>query len=175
MKKTKPVKTAATPAAVPQDIAGCSAAIATIGVRQRERTRIQAAMNDEIAAIKTRYEAEALPHNEAIRELSKGVEIYCAANRKYLTNDGKVKSHAFAAGDVKWRITPPKVVIRGAEAVLEALRRAGPSRYIRVKEEVSKEAILADDGVTALVPGISIQQSEEFVIEPFETHLEEVA
>ena len=175
VKTKKTVKTVAQTVSVPQCHADVSSAIALIGEKQRERQRIQAAMNDEIAAIKARYEAKAEPHNLAIKQLSLGVEIWCAANRKLLTNGEKVKFHSFAAGDVKWRITPPKVVIRGAEAVLEALKREGLTQFIRVKEEVSKEAILADDSVTTMVPGISIQQTEEFVIEPFETHLEEVA
>jgi phage host-nuclease inhibitor protein Gam len=173
-KMQKRVKTAVSPGRVPQNREDVSADIAELGVLQRERTRIQASMNDAMASIKAEYETMAEPVNEKIKTLSEGVSIWCAANRKLLTEGGKVKTHAFAAGEVRWRITPPKVVIRGAEAVLDALRRAGLTRFIRTKEEISKEAILAEPEAVAAVRGIGIEQKEEFVIVPFETQLEEV-
>lgn len=123
-KKPKPVKTEAV-APTPQTREEVSAAIAAIGNLQRERTRIQAAMNDEIAAVKARFEAEAEPHNEQIKALTAGVSTWCAANRRSLTDGGKLKTHVFAAGEVRWRITPPKVLVRGTEAVLDGLRRCG--------------------------------------------------
>ncbi len=132
-------------------------------------------MNDEIAAAKARYEAEAEPKKAEIVALTEGVNIWCAANREELTGGGKVKFHAFTSGEVRWRVTPPKVVIKGVEMVLTALKAAGLTQFIRTKEEISKEAILGDDTVRQQIPGISIQQTEEFVVVPFETKLEEVA
>jgi phage host-nuclease inhibitor protein Gam len=167
-------KTAALAVMVPQSRDEVSKAILEIGVRQRERTRIAATMNDKIAAIKARYETEAEPHSAAIVALSEGIKIWCAANRSELTRQEKVKTHAFAGGEVRWRMTPPRVVSRGAEAALAALKRAAMTQFIRIKEEISKEAILADADAVASIPGISFQQIEEFVIVPFETTLEEV-
>jgi phage host-nuclease inhibitor protein Gam len=46
---------------------------------------------------------------------------------------------------------------------------------VRVKEEINKEAILAEPDLAAKIPGISITQGEDFVIVPFETELEEIA
>ena len=172
-KKTKSVKTPAAPV-VPQNREEASSAIARIGMLQRERTRIEALMNDEMAATKARFEGQAEPYNLQIKALSEGVSIWCAANRQALTENGKVKTHAFAAGEVRWRVTPPKVVIKGVEAVMDALRRGGLGKFIRTKEEISKEAILAEPEAVAAVRGISIEQKEEFVVVPFETELEEV-
>ncbi|MDY0019843.1 MAG: host-nuclease inhibitor Gam family protein [Anaerolineae bacterium] len=149
-------------------------AIAEIGRRQRERDRIQAAMNDELAAIRERYEVEALPHTETIKGLTNGVQIYCEANRDKLTAAGKSKTVAFASGEVKWRVTTPKVVVRGVETVLQTLKSLRLTRFIRTKEEINKEAILADPEAIRHVKGITISQSENFVIVPFETELEEV-
>jgi len=132
-------------------------------------------MNDEIAAIKTRYEAEAAPHNELIKELRAGVQTWCEAHRDVLTKGGKVKTAAFASGEVRWRMTPPSVAIRGVEATMDLLKRLGLARFIRTKEEVNKDAILAEPDAVTGVSTISIKQHEEFVIEPFETSLEELA
>jgi phage host-nuclease inhibitor protein Gam len=159
---------------VPQTREAAIEAIAEIGRRQRERDRIQAAMNDELAGIKQRYEEQAAPHNDAIAQLSRGVRTWCEANRDALTG-GKSKSASLPSGDVKWRMRPPKVVLRAVDSVIEALKQLGLGRFVRVREEVNKEAILADPEAVAHVRGITITQGEDFVIVPYETELEEVA
>ncbi len=103
------------------------------------------------------------------------MHTWCEAHRDELTQGGKVKYHDFPSGHVAWRMRPPRVVVRNLEKVLEALRTLGLSQFIRVKEEVNKEAVLAEPDVVAQVRGISIAQEEDFGITPFETKLEEVA
>lgn len=161
--------------AVPQHRDQVIEAIAKIGRHQRERTRIETLMNDELAKVRKAWEVQAAPHLDAIRELQRGVQIWCEANRELLTQGGKVKYAHLASGEVKWRMTPPKVMIRAAENVLDYLKQAGLHRFIRFKEEPNKEAILAELEAVAHVKGIAISQREEFVITPFETKLEEVA
>lgn len=160
---------------VPQTREQATDAIADIGRAQRERERIQAAMNDEIAEIKQRYEEQARPHAERIATLSKGVQTWCEAHRHELTDAGKVKTASLAAGEVRWRTTPPSCSIKAVDKVIEALRSMGLSRFLREKIEVDKQAILADPEAVQHIKGISISQREEFVIVPFETELEEVA
>lgn len=158
----------------PQKREEIEVAIEKIGVAQRERTRIQAEMNDELAVLKRDYEEKAKPFAEEISTLSKGVQAWCESHRDDLTRAGKVKTSSFTTGEVSWRITPPKVLVKGAEAVLDALRRFGLDRFIRTKEEINKEAILNEPEAVVAVKGVSITQSEEFVIKPFESQLEEV-
>jgi len=160
---------------VPQTRAECSAAIAKIGEAQRERTRIQAALNDEIAGIKSRYEDEAHPHAQVIVQLTRGVQVWCEANRAELTNNGKTKTANLASGEVKWRMRPPSVAVRGIDAVIDALRSLGLGKFVRTREEVNKEAILAEPDAVRGVRGIKITQTEDFVVQPFETELEEIA
>lgn len=169
------IKTDAVQHPVPQTRDEVIAAIATIGGQQRERDRIQATMNDELAAVRERYEAEAKPFADKISALTKGVQLYCEAHRQQLTRDGKVKNHTFASGEVKWRMRPKSVVLRGGDAIIDALKSLKLARFIRVKEEVNKDAILADPEAVAGVKGISIRQTEDFVVQPWDTELEEVA
>jgi len=150
--------------------------IAQIGICQRERQKIEARMNDELAKVREEFETEALAHAEEIKRLAAGVQIWCEANRVELTSNGKIKTVNFATGDVKWRLRPPSVAIRTAEAVIEALKNLKLDRFIRTKEEVNKEAILAEPSAVSGVRGIKINTDlEDFVIEPFETKLEQVA
>lgn len=159
---------------VPQTREDVIEAIAEIGRAQRERQRIEAAMNDELAAIRERYEVEAAPHGETIKRQSAAVQTWCEAHRGELTRDGKVKTAALASGEVAWRTAPPSVRVTGEAAVLEALRARGLDRFVRTKESVNKEAILNEPKSVADVPGIKVVQCEDFVIRPFETELEEV-
>lgn len=174
MAKTR-IKTEAAAVAVPQSREQTVEAIAQIGRLQRERERIQAAMNDELAAIRQRHEEQAKPLAEQIRQLSDGVHLWCEANRATLTQNGKVKYAHLASGEVKWRMRPPKVGLRGIDNIIEACKRLGLDRFVRVKEEVNKDAMLAEPELAQSLTGVTISQGEDFVIVPFETALEEVA
>jgi phage host-nuclease inhibitor protein Gam len=150
------------------------AAISQIGIAQRARDELATRMNAELAAVKERFEAEAAQHAAVIKELGAGVQTWCEARRLELTKEGRIKTHKFGAGEVSWRMRPPRCLIRGEVAVLEALKRLGLDRFIRTKEEIDKSAILdAPEAVTG-IKGVSITQGEDFVIKPFATELEEV-
>jgi len=176
-KATARAKTKAAAASwVPQSREEVIRGIAQIGELQRQRSRIEAQMNDEMAAIKERHEAAAQPLGEEIARLMQGVQMWCEVNRDSLTRGGKVKSAELPSGQVSWRTSPPKVTITGVQQVLDAFRRLGlADPYIRVKEEINKEAILADPAKVAMIKGIKITQKEEFAVRPFETSLEEIA
>jgi phage host-nuclease inhibitor protein Gam len=162
-------------APVPQTRDDVVDAIAAIGRHQRARARIEADMADEIAAVKQRYEALAEPEGCAIRTLSAGVQAWCEAHRAELTDGGKVKTARLASGEVRWRMTPPSVAVKGVDAVLQLLRERGLLRFIREKLEVNKEAILAEPEAVRGIAGIRVTQEEEFVIAPFDVALGEVA
>lgn len=160
---------------VPQTVEEVNRAIAEIGVCQRERDRIQADMNDALAAQREAWESQAKPYADRIKELTAGVQAWCEAHRDQLTDHGKTKTARLAAGEVSWRMRPPSVTVRGAELVIEGLRRLGLGRFVRTKEEVNKEAVLAEPEVATQVVGLSISQREDFVVKPWDTELEQVA
>ncbi len=160
---------------VPQHRDEVIEAIAEIGRRQRERQRLETLMNDDLAKVREAWEKQAAPHLEAIKELSRGVQLWCEVHRDLLTQGGKVKFARLASGEIKWRLTPPRVVIRALDAVVEALKQAHLDRLIRIKEEPNKEAILNEPEAVEGIKGITITQKEDFVIVPFETELEEIA
>lgn len=173
-KKTTRTKVAAIEHWVPRDRDEVNAAIAELGRQQRERVRIETAMNDELAQVKARHDAEAKPLGDRISELSKGMHLWCEANRATLTQDGKVKFHDFATGQVKWRLRPPSIAIRGADAVLKMLKDLGMGRFIRSKEEIDKEALLKELDLAKTLAGVTVSQKEDFVVVPHESQIEEV-
>jgi len=174
-KKSRKIKADAAAIPVPQNRDEAEQAIAEIGRLQRERQRLQADMNDQIAAIKQRFEEQAQPLGERITQLSRGVQMWAEVNRAQLTENGKRKFAMLASGKINWRMRPPRVSLRGKDAIIEACKRLGLQRFLRVVEEVNKEAMLAEPEVAQTIQGVNITQTEDFVITPFETELEEVA
>jgi phage host-nuclease inhibitor protein Gam len=163
----------ATALRVPQSKTEVIEAIAEIGAKQREAIRLNAEMGDELAGIKQKYEEQALPLAEVIDALAEGVQIWCSANREELLGkEEKTKTANLASGDVKWRLTPPKVVCRNIEKAIEELKERKLKDFIRIKEELNKEMILTDPDAVKGIKLIKIEQKEEFIIEPFETKLE---
>ncbi len=172
-KKTR-VKSTAVEHWVPKDTAEVASAIQEIGFQQNERKRIEASMNDELLKLRAGYENHAKQHKERVDELMQGVQLYCEANRLGLTKDGKTKTVSFATGEVSWRLRPPSIVIRNAAALVEVLKARMLTCFLRVKEEIDREALGKDLDAARDLPGVTVSQKEDFVVKPFESQLEEV-
>lgn len=154
---------------VPQSKDEVAAYIRNIGDTQRNMLREQAEMNDAIANVTANYQPRLEELGEQLKTLQEGVQGYCEAHRNELTNEGKVKTANLITGEVQWRQRPPSVGVRGAEAVIEALKRLGLGKFVRTKEEINKEAILNEPDQVKGVAGITVVTGvEDFVITPFE-------
>lgn len=156
---------------VPQTRDQVAELIARIGTDSRTLKVLEVEMNEALAAIKEQYEQRAEPTRQSVDGALRGVQAWCEANRLELTVAGKVKTHAFTTGEVAWRTRPPSVRITGEDAVMFSLRSLGLSRFIRLKEEINREAILNEPTAVVGVPGIRISQIEDFVVTPFEVEL----
>lgn len=154
---------------VPQTLDDCAADIRRIGDLQRQLVVAQAEMNDRIAEITEAYQPVLQQLQEEIKPLQAGVQVWCEANRHDLTRGGKTKTAGFVTGEVQWRQRPPSVSVRGADVVVSALAELGLMRFIRTKQEVNKDAILAEPDAVKAVRGITVVTGvEDFVITPFE-------
>jgi phage host-nuclease inhibitor protein Gam len=177
MAKTRTrIKSAAAAVDVPQSRESAAAAIAAIGIANRELQRINADMNDALAACKEAYEMEAEPYKLKIQELTDGLQIFAEANRATLTNNYKVKTVALTSGEITWRMNPPSVRLTDTEEnVIAACEAAGLEEFIRRTPSLNREAIKANPDEARHVPGLKIGQSEAFVVTPFEAELSEAA
>ena len=150
--------------------------IGRIGEIQRELTRTEADLGDALAKAKEEAEKVALPLKQELERAEAQVQGWCEANRSAITRDGKVKTADFTTGKVAWRHRPPKVTIRGVEAVIDHLRANGLRRFLRTTVEISKEAMLLEAERAKAVPGVTIGSAgEDFIIEPFDGQLAQVA
>ena len=174
---SRKMKTQGTNVPVPQDDSEAREAIREIGDLNREVLRIEAEMNDQIAALQQEYGLRAAPLREQALAKQEGLKMFCEVNRARLTNGGKVKYHRFATGEISWRLRPAKVTIRGKDAVIAAIKAARlGKKFLRVREDVNKEAMLEDRATAAAIQGVTIgSDGEDFIVEPFETELKEAS
>ncbi len=157
---------------VPQSREEAASVVTAIGELNRKLARLQADMNDELAAVKERFEKEAEPHREALAGKTEGLKMWAEANRAALTAGDKTKTVDLGTGLIKWRLRPPMVRIAKTADVIERIKTLGLSRFLRVKEEVDKEAMLAEADVARTIAGVSIGSAgEDFIVEPFEAEL----
>ncbi len=168
-------KSAAVEYPIPQSREDVDQCIARIGQLQRERTRLHTDKDEQMAKIDQEVKTRLQPIEDEIINLQKGVQAWCEVSRQVLTKNGKVKFHNFTSGVVKWRMRPAKVALRAVDMVIGFLKERKLDRFVRTKEEVNKEAILADPTAVEGIPGITVTQGEDFVVEPYETKLEEVS
>lgn len=170
MKKTK-AKTFGVNLPVPQSRDDAAAAIRTIGERNRDIARIEADMNDMLAKIKQEAETRAAPLRDDVVAITEGLKVWAEAHRDELTG-GKVKFADLGTGKINWRLRPPKVTVRGVENIIETLKRLGLHKFLRVKEEINKEAMQAAPDEARGVAGVTIGSAgEDFIVEPFEAAL----
>ena len=144
-------------------------AIKEIGDLNRELERLAIEQNDKLAAITEEYAPLMNEVKEKLAPKQDAVQAWCESRRDELTQNGKTKTGTFNTGEVQWRQRPPSVGIRGVDSVLDSLKMRGFTQFIRIKEEINKEAMLNEPDTAASVPGVTIKTGvEDFVITPFE-------
>lgn len=158
--------------AVPKSLEEATQFLAQIGEEQRATNGVQSGFNRKVEELKAEAMAAAEPHQAKVSQLVEGLFAFAEAHRDELTDGGKRKTVEVPTGIFGWRMTPPAVSLRDVEAILESLKTLNLKRFIRVKEEIDKEAMLKEPEVAKTVKGVSIGQREEFVAKPAELEVE---
>ena len=150
--------------AIPASVAEAAQYLLSIGEKQRE---INAIKRDTKAKIDTLNKES----NEKILGLKKDRDnffvalfAYAQPRKKSLTSNRR--SVPTIAGTFGWRFTPPAVLLQEGKTdqdIIKTLKRMGLSDYVRVVEEVDREALLRD---RPTVPGVSYTQIDEFFAKP---------
>jgi len=134
--------------------------------------RKEAEMNERLNQIKEDFDEKTKELRYTIDTLSTEISMFCTKNK---SDFDKVRSKEFQFGTVGFRVNPPKVTLLNRKynlkTVLELVKRLYKKAYVRVKEDLDKEAILADyaskkldDGKLAGI-GLKVDQDEQFYID----------
>lgn len=154
---------------VPQSREDAVWAIGRIGELRRTVAAHEMVANEAVRVAGEELEKATADIIAELAEHERGVQAWAEANRLALTGDGRVKFHDFGTGKINWRVRPPKVSIRAADAVIDACRKFGFTAFLREKVEINKEAMLADPDKARAIAGVTISsEGEDFVIEPAE-------
>lgn len=160
---------------VPKERDDAAGFLSSLAEAQREIDQIEATLNKAVEKLTAQAMKAAKPYQEKKAQLVEGLFVFALGNREELTEGGKHKTVKLPTGSLSWRLTPPKVNITSKEKVLKALKRLGLKRFIRIQEEIDKEAMLREPEEVKKVTGASITQQEEFVVKPLELKVEVVA
>jgi phage host-nuclease inhibitor protein Gam len=176
-KKMARVKLPALP--VPQSREEADRLIEKVGQLQHRRYAVQGFLDQRVATLKAEAEEKAKPWNEEIASCMAAIQAYCEAHRPQLTDEGRTKTVRFGSGEVSWRQRPPSVSFgkTKAEKVLETIKGLGRrfSAFVRVREEIDKEAMLADPKLAMEIPGVRVgSKGEDFIVKPISMQLEEI-
>ncbi len=102
-------------------------------------------LETKLAGLAAKHQQDTATDRAQMEQLEQTIQQYAESNRAELTQNGKMQSVKLGSGCLKWRKKPASVQLNGdAETVLQELRRRKLSRFIRVKEEINKTAILSE-------------------------------
>lgn len=162
---------------VPQTDEAADALLKEYGDEFTFVARRQADLDSALAKLKATYEELAKPHQERMNEIFEQLQAWGAAHRDRLTDDGKSKTVTLPAGAIGWRQRPPSVRWKKgfkADDIIEAIKKIGLRRFIRVKEEPNKERMLEEPELAGEIDGVIIGSAgEEFYVAPFGAELAE--
>jgi phage host-nuclease inhibitor protein Gam len=135
-----------------------------------EANRLRAEMDERLLVVKERYVASLAAMHSAIKAKVAAAKVWAKKNPAKF---GDAKSLVCGLGTIGFRTGTPKVSLLDGwtvEKVIEAVLGLFPKRgYVRVKEELDKEALIADRDKLTLCEchkmGIEIGQEETFFVD----------
>lgn len=151
----------------------CDGAILKMADCTQEITKAEAEMNEKIQIVRDEYDRKTNVTRTMLEGLRGEIERFSIANKDQFE---KTRSKDMIHGTVGFRSTPPKTALLNRkykwETVLELLQKfPWASNFIRTKEEVDKDQILAsysakeinDENLAAV--GLKIDQDEKFYVD----------
>jgi len=144
--------------------AEADAALHMIGRIQVERQGLEANLNTKVQDLRENFQDLTQDGVEEEKLLAKALEKFVKANQDDL--DGRSKKLLW--GTVALRTTPPRLVVKNIKNALAKLNELGGKwrAYIRVKEELDKDALEELSDAELKQVGLSRSQSEKFYAEP---------
>lgn len=127
---------------------------------------LEGKLNNELTAVKAKYEAKIAQLQEQKDEHFEMLQAYAESVPDQFADK---KSLDFTFGTIGFRTGMPQLALRKGfkwAGVLELIKKYQP-KYIRVKEEPNKEALLADRTTVDLsAVGLEVKQDETFYVAP---------
>jgi len=93
---------------------------------------------------------------------------FFSEHQKELTENGKINRVFWPSGETEIFSTVPKVTVsaKQEERVISLLKASGLDRFVRIREEVIKDAIGIEPEAVAGIEGIKVTRTEKFLVRP---------
>jgi len=131
----------------------------------------EAAMNGKIQKIRDEFDQATADARKEKIVIEQDIEVFCRSNKVEFE---KARSKDFVHGSIGFRFNTPKVGVLNKKytikTAMELIKRIFEGKYVRTKEEINKELILADyaekkiDDEKLAAVGLKIDQDETFYI-----------
>lgn len=163
---TKRIKTEASTLLTREDVEACVEKIARATIA---RDGLMAQMDHDLIDVRARFEPQITAYGQAIDGLMTHVQAWA---EDYPEEFGKVKSLELMHGTIGFRTGTPKLKLLSGwtwARVLDLLKAEAMSIFVRTKEEVDKEGIIAQRNEltpeTLKKMGVKVVQDETFFVE----------
>lgn len=177
MATNKPGKVKSKPMAAPQTRAQAEQYMAEISDLARQIAEVERGVEGQIKfhaktidLLRLDARRKVSEFEQTQQELVRGLQVWSEAHRAELLA-GQGKSFSLVSGVCSWAWTPWRVILKAGSSLAEAiaeLKRRRANKYLRIKTELDKEAILADREafVKRNFNELGVTHHEEFVIKP---------
>ena len=147
---------------VPRTIAQANVLLGKLGNTQDEINVIEKDLRDKIAALNAEAEKKLQPLTVQ-RDVQINAMFTFADPRKVVLTK-EARTITLSSGVFGWRMTTPRVETdRSDEETIALLKRTKNAEFVRIIEEVDRQALLAKRPVIA---GITYVQDDEFFVVP---------
>ncbi len=139
-----------------------------IGILESAQARIdsvEARADAEIARIKESLRVETKSDRDKVaRVMGKLLEFADKNRGQIVTKDGK--SVEVTNGTLALRLGNISVDCKDDEKLIETLKRMGLAAYVRVRESLDRELLLAEREILPRIPGLSFLRKERLHVKP---------
>lgn len=168
-------KTQTIAAKIPQTREQAEADMRELGAARIQIAEIDNKLKEDSQALIQAAKDAAEPLEAKVKFLVQGLSLYADAHRAELTDGNKTKTGKMLSGHFDWRKLPSKVSLRGVPAIIERIKaeiaKAAADDdtdrailfkgFLRVKEEINKDAMLANPKLAKSITGVGINSAGE--------------
>jgi phage host-nuclease inhibitor protein Gam len=147
---------------VPRTITEADAVLGQLGNTQDQINLIEKELKEKVAELKAAAAKQLQPL--VVDRDAKINSLFAFANPRKAKLTVKARSVTLSSGVFGWRLTPPRVETDLTdEETIALLKETDNEAYIRIIEEVDRQALLAERPV---IDGIDYAQDDEFFVIP---------
>lgn len=161
-KKTNNVATLA----APRSILEAAEYMSRIGDAMRNQEALEREMNNALEAAKVPFVGRAHDVEKTLQELFTGLYVFGQQHRDELTTEDMKTVH-LPTGDFYWKFTPPAIKAEDEKQAVADCLKLKLDHFVRYPEpELNRTAMLAEKELAQSIAGITVAQSEEFIVKP---------